>query len=188
MATFFLLLAAIVTAQLVSWLLFKAARGTRDFPDAGPRAVVMHYCTSIKLAALVLPLIVLVLLLVMVNDTTLLTASYRQLLGWILPVLAIAAGGIAAEAWTRQVVLDDAGIRTHGVFGTAQIPWEAISDVSWNRWTKMIVVQGRNGTVIRINPSLSGLSMFELLLFERVARQRFEKAIPAFLAIHRGAY
>ncbi len=188
MATFLLLLAAIVTAQLVSWLLFKAARGARDFPDAGPRAVTMHYCASIKLAALLLPLIVLVLLLVVVNDNTLLAAPYRQVLGWTLPLLAIGAGAITAEAWTRQVVLDDDGIRTRGVLGTVQIPWEVISEVSWNRWTKMIVVHARDGAVIRINPSLSGLSMFELLLFERVERKRFEKAMPAFLAIHRGAY
>ena len=188
MATFLLLLAAIFTAQLISWFLFRAARAARDFPDVGPGAVVMHYCPSMKLAALVLPLLVMVLLLVLLDSSELLAAPYRQGLSWIMPLLAIAAGGIAAEAWTRRVVLDEAGIRSHGVLGDVAIAWDEITDVSWNRWAKMIVVRSRDGSVIRINPSLSGLSMFELLLFERVERKRFEQAIPAFLALHRGAY
>lgn len=188
MATFFLLVAAIITAQLVSWLLFRAARGAHDFPDAGPRAVVMYYCPSIKLAALVLPLIVLALLLVVVNNAALLAAPYRQVLSWILPLLALGAAAIAAEAWSRRVVLNDAGICAHSLLGEQRISWDAISDVSWNRWTKMIVVRSEDGAVIRINPSLSGLSMFELLLFERVSRQRLEQVIPAMLALHRGAY
>ena len=188
MATFLLLVATILTSQLVSWFLFRAARGNRDFPDAGPRTLVMHYCGSIRLAAVLLPGVVMGLLLMLVNDPVALGSAARQVLVWLLPLAALGAGALAIEAWTRRILLDDDGIRSRSLFGETRLGWEEIDEVSWDRWLKMVVVRGRDGRRIRVNPSLSGLGMFELLLLERVERRRLTRAMPGFDALRRGAY
>ncbi len=188
MATFLLLLAAIVTAQLVSWFLFRAARAARDFPDAGPRRVVMHYCSSIRLAAVVLPAIVLVLLVMLLDSPAIGSAASRQWLIASFPLVALLAAAIAAEAWSRRIVLDDVGMHSASVWGRSEIGWDSIARVSWNRWLKMLVVTANDGRRLWVNPSLSGLSMFQLLLFERVDRRRLDGAIPGFIALGRGAY
>lgn len=187
MTTFLLLLAAILTGQLVSWFLFLAARSNSQFPDKGPRRVVMHYCTSIKLAAVVLPGMVIVLLLLLLDRPELVSDGAGRVLMWMMPLLALLAGAIAIEAWTRQILLDDEGIHSHSWFGSHELRWDEVTQVRYDRWLKMIIVEGGQRRLL-INPSLSGLAVFELLLFERVEKSRFEAAIPAFVAIHRGAY
>ena len=188
MATLLLLLAAILTSQLVSWFLFRAARGNRDFPDAGPRTLVMHYCGSIRLAVVLLPGAVMGLLLMLLDDPLLLAPAARQALMWLLPLVALGAGILAVEAWTRQVLLDDDGIRSRSLFGERRLGWREVDEVSWDRWLKMVVVRGRDGRRIRVNPSLSGLGMFELLLRERLDHRRIARAMPGFDALRRGAY
>ena len=187
MATLLLLLAAILTAQLIAWFLFRAARAARDFPDAGRGRVVMHYCGSIRLAAVVLPAGVIVLLLVLLESPAIDAAMATWLMP-VLPVLALGAGALAAEAWSRRIVLDDEGIHATSVWGRVDVPWSAIRRVAWNRWLKMVVITADDGRRLWVNPSLSGLSMLQLLLFERVDRSRLAEAIPGFVAIGRGAY
>ena len=188
MATLLLLLAAILTSQLVSWFLFRAARGNRDFPDAGPRTLVMHYCGSIRLAAVLLPGAVMGLLLMLLDDPAVLGPAARQALMWLLPLVALGAGALAVEAWTRQILLDDNGIRSRNLFGERRLDWREIDEVAWDRWLKMVIVRGKDGRRIRVNPSLSGLGMFELLLLEQLGHERITKAMAGFDTLRRGAY
>jgi hypothetical protein len=189
MATFLLLLLAVLTSQLVSWFLYRAARSETACPQATTGQFVMHYSPSLRMAATVLPAIALLLLVVLVFFSAgIIAAGTRTLLLFLMPLLLIGAAAIVAEAFGRYIVLDDKGIRAYSVFGERSIRWEEVSRVDYNPWRKLIVVYAVSGQRVSINPSLSGIALFELMLFERVERDRFNAAIPGFLAIQRGSY
>lgn len=184
MATFLLLLLVILTSQLVSWFLFRAARNAADFPLERKGKVTMRYAPAIRMAALVLPMTALLLLLYLVsNSSSTMDSGVQTFLLWAMPVLLIAAAAITAEAYVRRIYLDDTGVCSCSVFGEKCVSWNEIDSVTFNRWSKMIVVHAKGGGKLAVNPSLSGLAMFELMLFERVERDRFRSAIPAFLAL-----
>ena len=184
MATFLLLLLAILTSQLVSWFLFRAARNAADFPREREGKVTMQYAPAIRMAALVLPMTALLLLVYLVSDPGHpFDSGVRTFLLWSMPVLLTAAAAITAEAHVRRIYLDDQGLCSCSVFGERCVSWDDIDSVTFNRWLKLIVVHSKDGEKLAVNPSLSGLAVFELMLFERVERHRFRSAIPAFLAL-----
>lgn len=178
-----LLIAAIVSELTMSFL----ARAARHFPlnPGGGREIVLRYADTLKLAAIVFPTAVFLMLAVPLFKTGL--AGIESSVLTLALILSITLIGIAValEAFFKRVLLDEEGVQLLGVFGNGAIPWKEIESVTYNRWLKMFTIHSWDGARLRINPSLSGIGFFEALLWERVDEARFRQARQGFMQVAR---
>jgi len=174
-----MLIAAIVSILTKHFL----ARAARHSPVVGGEAgctVILKYASTLKLAAVVFPATVFMLLAASLLEADPAHLESPLIAFSIILFIALVSAVVVLEAFYKEIILNQQGIQLIGKFGEVEIFWEEIESVTYHHGFKMFTVHAWDGRKLQVNPSLSGVENFESILQERLEPIRFRQALRGF--------